>query len=82
MLELVVIFLVTLLISITTIWLYRKLSGWHGFEDKVVGRHKPNPRMKVGLQQGFVSLMTKPTSKAKTVRLPRQSGGHKAPWGW
>ena len=82
MLALVTIFLATLIISATTIWLYRRISGWHGFTDKLVGRPQSIMRMKIGAQQGFVSLVRKPGRKAKTVRLRSHRRNIKTPWGW
>ena len=82
MLALVAIFLVTLMISVTTIWLYRKVSGWYGFSKTLVSRPQPVMRMKIGAQQGFVSLERKSNRKAKTVMLRGRRRAVKTPWGW
>ena len=82
MLALVAIFLVTLIISATIIWLYRRISTWHGFTDTLVGRPQATMRMKIGAQQGFISLQRKTERKAKAVRLRRHRGDIKTPWGW
>lgn len=82
MLALVTIFLATLIISATTVWLYRRISGWHGFTDKLVGRPQSTMRMKIGAQQGFISLVRKPDRKSKTVRLRTHKRNIKTPWGW
>ena len=90
MLALVAIFLVTLIASATSIWMYRKISGWHGFSKTVVGRPKAAVRMNRGLQYGFVQLTAKHKAQmaAKTrgqIKLARRrtpKGGYEAPWGW
>ena len=83
MLALVIMFLVTLLISVVTIWLYRAVSGWKGFNRAVVVRRGPTVRMKLRAQQGYISLISEPSQqKAKPVRLRRTTGTIKAPWGW
>ena len=90
MLALVSIFLVTLIASATSIWVYRKISGWHGFTTTVVGRPHSTTRMKIGLQQGFVQLTAKhkspmtaqPRGQTRFIRHRAPKGGYKAPWGW
>lgn len=80
MLALVFIFLITLLVSAGTVWLYRTVSGWKGFNQAVVARRGPVVRMKLRAQQGYISLIAAP--KARPVRLRRSTGTIKAPWGW
>ena len=83
MLALVTIFLATLLISVVSIWLYRTVSGWKGFNQTVVVRRGPTMRMKLSAQQGYISLMTAPSQqKTRPARLRRHTGTIKAPWGW
>lgn len=84
MLALVIIFLATLLISVVTIWLYRTVTSWKGFNNTaVVARRGPAVRMKLKAQQGYISLISAPSlQKAKPVRLRRSTGTIKAPWGW
>jgi len=82
MLALVTIFLATLLISAVTVWLYRTVSGWKGFNKAVVARRGPAVRMKLRAQQGYISLIASPSQKARPVRLRRSTGTIKAPWGW
>ncbi len=82
MLALVMIFLVTLIVSVTIIWLYRKISGWDGFSEALVGRPQPAVRMKIGTQQGFISLQKKTDKKPKTVMLRGRRIAVKTPWGW
>ena len=82
MLALVAIFLVTLIASETAVWLYRKISGWHGFTTTLVGRPHSTVKMKIGMQQGFVQLAAAPRGQVKFVRLRSPKGGFKTPWGW
>ena len=90
MLALIAIFLVTLIASATAIWMYHKISGWHGFSKTVVGRPEAAVRMNRGLQYGFVQLTAKHKAQmtaktrgqTKLVRRRTPKGGYKAPWGW
>lgn len=90
MLALGAIFLVTLIASAIAVWVYRKISGWHGFTTTVVGRPRSAAKKKIGLQHGFVQLTAKHKGQATAksrgqTRLIRQRaprGGYKAPWGW
>lgn len=82
MLALVAIFLVTLIASTTAVWFYRRVSGWHGFSRTLVGRPASSARMKIGLQQGFISLRSNSRKQAKYVRLRGPRGTIRTPWGW
>ena len=82
MLELVTILLITLPISAVSVWLYRTVSGWKGFNRAVVARRGPAVRMKLTAQQGYISLISEPKQKAKVVRLRGPKNGVKVPWGW
>jgi len=84
MLALIIIFLATLLIAATTIWLYRSLAGWQGFKGRVSLQQPKSSKagLKLSAQQGFIALFasSKETVKHKRLRSPRH--GIKAPWGW
>ena len=82
MLALVAIFLFTLAVSAIAVWLYRRISGWHGFTHTLVGRPRSATRMKIGLQQGFISLVSNNGGRARHVKLRTPMGGIKTPWGW
>lgn len=82
MLALVAIFLVTLVISATAVWVYRKISDWDGFSETLVGRPKSTMRMKIGAQQGFISLHRKSDRTPRTIRLRGRRRAVKTPWGW
>jgi len=88
MLALVTIFLVTLLIAMVTIQIYRAVSGWQGFNSVVVARRRMTPGAKLRPQQGFVSLkglisqIATARPKIRSVKLRNSTGMIKAPWGW
>ena len=81
MLELVTIFLATLLISTAAIWIFRTISGMAVFKKTVVGRPKTTMKMKLRAQQGYISLIA-PKQEVRSIRLRRSTGTIKAPWGW
>jgi hypothetical protein len=82
MLALIAIFLFTVVVSAAAVWLYRRVSGWQGFTATVVGRPNSTTRMKIGLQQGFISMVPNGGGRTKNVRLRTPRGGIKTPWGW
>jgi hypothetical protein len=82
MLALVAMLLVTLIASATAVWVYRKVSGWHGFTATLVGSPQSTTRMKIGAQQGFISMVPKRRKKSKNVILRRPNRKIKTPWGW
>jgi len=83
MLALVTIFVATLLIAATTIWMYRSLAGWQGFKRNVqTQKGKNTAGMKLRVQQGFVSMFSTSYENARNKRLRSPIGGIKAPWGW
>ena len=82
MLALVTMFLVTIITSATAVWGYRKLSGWHGLTETVVGQPQSSRGMQVSAQQGFISLASKRVKKPIKVKLRSPKRNIKAPWGW
>ena len=83
MLALVTIFVATLLIATTTIWIYRSLAGWQGFKRNAhTQKVKNTAGMKLGVQQGFISMFSTSYGNARNRRLRSPKGGIKAPWGW
>ena len=82
MLELIVIFLVSLLAAVTAIWLYRKLSSREESGQSLVGRSGKPVRSKMAVQQGFISMSSTRRERVKSVKPRRTKGGTKAPWGW
>ena len=82
MLALVSIFLITTIVSAATIWVYRKMSGWHGFTETLVGRPRSTQRKGFSAQHGFISLDSKPAKKTKKVKLRGSRSSVKTPWGW
>lgn len=82
MLALVAIFLVTIIASVTAIWLYRKATNLRGFTANLVGRPKSRGNSRMGLQKGFTSLGATPGKTKKNTRLRKSTGDIKTPWGW
>jgi len=82
MLALVSIFLVTIITSASAVWGYRKISGWHGFTETLVGRPQSTARMKIGAQQGFISLVPRRREKSRNIKLRNTRRNIKTPWGW
>ena len=83
MLELVILFLLSLMGSAITIWLYRKIFGCEGLGDSLVVRTPQwGAERKMDLQQAFASLVSAPKERARYKRLRSPQGGVKTPWGW
>jgi hypothetical protein len=69
MLELVAIFLLTLLISAVAVRAYRGISGWQGFSTTVVARRGKSVRMRLKPQQGYISILTPSRSRPSRSRV-------------
>jgi hypothetical protein len=83
MLAFVTIFVATLLIAATTIWMYRSFAGWQGFKRNVqTQKGKNTAGMKFRVQQGFISMFSTSHENARNKRLRSPKDGIKAPWGW
>jgi len=86
MLALVIIFLATLLIAAIAVWFYRLIFSWTGVNYRLVGRPRTTMMMKLGAQQGYITLALKTNKASQTparvVKLRTVRGGVKAPWGW
>ena len=82
MLELVTIFLITFSVAFIVVRLYRAVDGWQGFRKPLAGQQKVPSKMSLKAQLGFISLISEPKQKSKTVRLRSPKNGVKAPWGW
>jgi hypothetical protein len=82
MLALALMFLVTIIVSASAIWLYRKLSVWQGSTEAVVGRLQSTTRMKTGAQQRFTSLVPERGKRSRNTKLRSPKGEFKNPWGW
>ena len=81
MLDLVTLFLITLLAAFIAIRIYRAIVGWQGFRQPLVGQQNEPSKMSLRAQLEY-SLISGPKQKAKTVRLLSPKNGVKAPWGW
>jgi len=82
MLELAIIFLLTLVMSVTVIWLYRSLSGWVGSGQNLLREPDRADGMKMARQSGFINMFAAPKEKARNIRLRSTNKNIKAPWGW
>lgn len=82
MLELATIFIITFVMAVTIIWLYRSLSGWTGVGENLVRGLDKGDGMKMSRQSGFVNMFAAPKEKARNIRLRNTSKNIKAPWGW
>ena len=86
MLELAAIFIATLSISALTIQLYRLIFGWHGYSYTLIGRPRTTIMMKIGAQQGYLTLSPQAQmgsgEKIRFVSLDTGRRGLRSPWGW
>jgi len=89
-------FLAAFVVAALVIWLHRMFFGVQNYEGKTVLKKRSGGSMKLGAQQGYISLgrksekasrktQSKP-AKAKPVKAKLgsrvASGGNKVPWGW
>jgi hypothetical protein len=89
MLSLVSLFLVTLLVSASAVWMHRRMPEILDFLGKLFSQSDSAVRSTGGLQQ-FLSSVSTPGSnagnlrggKARSVKLRSSRAEVKAPWGW
>ncbi len=79
MLDLVLIFMLTSIISVLSVWFYRKISGWHGFNTILVGRNRENMILNISPQQGFITLYPR---NIAPLGVKSRIGTIRPPWGW
>ena len=82
MLFIVTILLVSLLISMAAIWLYRSVSDWQISNKIVVDRSNETMGKKLKTQLGFISPPSASLKKAQNGKRRSLKGGIKVPWGW
>jgi len=82
MLALVTIFLLTLIASLTIVWIYRLLLSWHHYTQSQVDTPRSSAWMKIATPQGFASFLSAPKEQVKVANLKSARSGIKAPWGW
>ena len=91
MLTLVSLFLATFLVAALVIWLYRMFFGVQNYDSKAISKKRSRSSMKLGAQQGYVSLARKSQKGSRSANgakvkakpgLRVASGGNKVPWGW
>ena len=82
MIVFVTFFLIALLVSTITIWLYRSLSNWNGFSQIAVDKTETKRKGRGNAQQSFSFITLFTRGNAKSITLPYSERGIKAPWGW
>lgn len=82
MLELSALFLISLIISVTVIKLYRLMSNRMGFNQATVANVGETRERRIKPKQRFNTLGLSTRAHAKYTTLPNSKGGIKAPWGW
>ena len=82
MLAYVVLFLISLTVAATAVWLYRLVASWQDSSQVTVANPGTTTKRWLKAQQSFNSLASSTRRDAKFVTLPKSSGGIKAPWGW
>ena len=82
MLELVSVLLLTLVVSVFVIWMYRSLLSWHRYAQSQVDTPRSASWMKLATQQGFMSFLLAPKERVKARKLSKSKDGINAPWGW
>ena len=82
MLMLITLFLVSLIISATVIWLCRLIFNWHNFMETLVDEPDKTTHDKIEAFRGFMSLFASAREpiEAKSLRSPDDN--IRAPWGW
>ena len=82
MLELVTLFLVSLAVAATVVWLYRQASNRQDFDQETLANSGTITKRWLKAQKSFSSLASSTRENAKYTTLPNSKGDIKAPWGW
>ncbi len=82
MLGLAALFLISLIISASAIWLYRVVAGWQGYKQITVGRKHRSVGKRLTRQFGHFQPFLDSRKSAKYRRLRGPHKEIKAPWGW
>jgi hypothetical protein len=82
MLMLVTLFLVSLIISATVIWLCRLIFNWHNFKETVADDPDKTTRDKIEAFRVFMSLFASAREPAEAKSLRSPDDNIRAPWGW
>ena len=82
MLELITIFLTTLIVSATAVWLYRRIPNKHGFKQITAGNSETTMKRWPKVQQSFNPSTSLSQARVKFTKLPKSKGHIKVPWGW
>jgi hypothetical protein len=82
MLALASVFLLSLVVSLIAILIYRLVLSLHSYVQSQVDKPRSVSWMKLVTQQGFGSFLSAPKEQAKVARLSRSKDDIKKPWGW
>ena len=82
MLIYVVLFLISLTVAATAVWLYRLVASRQDASQITVANSGMTTKRWLKAQQSFNSLASSTRGGARFVTLPKSNGGIKAPWGW
>ena len=82
MLVLVLVFLLSLAVSLIVVWTYRLLIGWYFYAQSQINTPRSVSWMKLATLEGFASFLSAPKEQVKVARLRRSNDDIKAPWGW
>jgi len=82
MLVLVALFLTSLAVAATAVWLYRQASNRQDFDQETVANSGTITKSLLKAQQSFSSLASSTRESAKYTALPHSKDDIKAPWGW
>ena len=81
MFEIGIIIVSRLLLVYLGFCVYRRLSGWQGINDPVIGRSNSFMIVPPGGQRGFLDLGSKDGDKLRIFRTVARKD-IRAPWGW
>lgn len=82
MIVLVSVFLLSLVVSLIVILMYRLVLSLHHYVQRQVDKPRLAAWRKLATQQGFISFLSAPKEQVKIAKLSRSKDGIKAPWGW
>lgn len=82
MLVLIALFLISLAVAATAVWLYRQVSNQQDLDEEAVANSGTMTKRLLKAQRSFSALASSTRESAKETKLPNSKGGIKAPWGW
>ena len=82
MLVLVALFLISLAVAATAVWLYRQASNQQDLDEEAVANSGMITKRWLKARQSFNSLVSSTRKRTKYTTLPNSKDDIKAPWGW